>query len=142
MTVDQSLTQLLRYPAPTGRIARSVLVTMRRIAIGGIDDAHATNQLIGTLGLGYRRPLIFLRVLMTEIERISTRPIAVAPCCCPHMTEGEAALLLAIDTGSAHPDVARAAIARITGSLDGAPALSIAQALADALDDIGRPLTF
>jgi hypothetical protein len=56
------------------------------------------------------------------------------------MTEGEAAFLLAIESGRDHPHVARAALARMAGTLDMLPALSVAQALGDALDDIGRPL--
>ena len=56
------------------------------------------------------------------------------------MTAGEAAFLTAIHVARDNPDRARAALARMTASLDCLPALSVAQALADALDDIGRPL--
>jgi len=132
---------LLPHPAPDQRVARTLLIAMRRIAAGGIDDASATNLLIGTFGMGYRRPLMFLRVLMQEISRVSQQPIAIAPCCCPRMTEGEAAIMLAIDSGTAHPDVARAALSRITGTLDLLPALSVAQALGNALEDLGRPVS-
>lgn len=59
----------------------------------------------------------------------------------PRMTEGEAAILLAIDSGGDHPDVARAALSRVAGTLDLFPALSVAQALGDALADLGKPVS-
>jgi hypothetical protein len=131
---------IVPHPQPENRVARTLLLAIRRIASGGLDDAYASNLLMGTLGIGYRRPLMFLRVMMAEVSRVSARSITIAPCCCLRMTEGEAALLLVIESVRAHPDAARAALARITGTLDTLPALSVAQALGDALDDIGRPL--
>lgn len=131
---------IVPHPLPESRVARTILLAIRRMAAGGLDDAHASNLMMGTLGLAYRRPLMFLRVLMAEVSRVSERSIAIAPCCCPRMTDGEAAFLLAIESGRDHPHVARAAFARITGTLDMLPALSVAQALGDALDDTGRPL--
>jgi len=137
---SSAIKTIVPHPLPDDRVARTLLVAIRRIAAGGLDDAHAANLLIGALGIGYRRPLMFLRVLMAEVSRVSERQIAIAPCCCPRMTEGEAAFLLAIESGREHPHVARAALSRMAGTLDMLPALSIAQALGDALDDIGRPL--
>lgn len=131
---------LIPHRAPTDPVARTLLVAIRRLAAGGLSDAHATNILIGDFGLAYRRPLMFLRVLVAEISRIAERQIHVAPCCCPRMTSGEAAFLTAILIARDNPDRARAALARMTASLDCLPALSVAQALGDALDDIGRPL--
>ena len=118
-----------------------MLIAIRRIAAGGIDDASAANLLLGAFGMGYRRPLMFLRVLMQEISRVSQQPISVAPCCCPRMTEGEAAILLAIDSATTHPEVVRAALSRVTATLDLLPALSVAQALGTALEDLGRPIS-
>lgn len=141
MTQPDALTLLIPHPAPDQKTARTLLIALRRIAAGGIDDASAANLLLGAFGMGYRRPLMFLRVLMQEISRVSQHQIAIAPCCCPRMTEGEAAILLCIESGAAHPDMARAALSRVTGTLDLAPALSIAQALGDALADVGRPIT-
>lgn len=141
MTRPDTLALLVPHPAPDQKTARTLLIALRRIAAGGIDDASAANLLIGAFGMGYRRPLMYLRVLMQEISRVSQQPISVAPCCCPRMTEGEAAILLAIDSGTAHPQVARAALARVTGTLDLSPALSVAQALGTALEDLGRPIS-
>lgn len=140
MRQPHSFALLVPHAAPEQRVARTLLIALRRIAAGGIDDASAANLLLGTFGIGYRRPLMFLRVLMQEVSRVSQNQIAIAPCCCPRMTEGEAAILLAIDSGTAHPEVARTAMARVMGTLDLAPALSVAQALGDALADLGRPI--
>ncbi len=141
MTQPDALTLLIPHPAPDQKTARTLLIALRRIAAGGIDDASAANLLLGTFGMGYRRPLMFLRVLMQEISRVAQQPISIAPCCCPRMTEGEAAILLAITSGTAHPHVARAALSRVTATLDLAPTLSVAQALGDALADLGRSVS-
>ena len=140
MTDADTLENLIPHPAPTERVARTLLVAIRRLAIGGLADAHATNILIGDFGMAYRRPLLFLRILLAEVSRVAERQITIAPCCCSRMTEGEAIFLMIIDSARARPESARAGLARMTGSLDCLPALSIAQALADALDDIGHPL--
>ena len=136
-----TLETIIPHTAPDSRTARTLLVAIRRIAAGGLDDASAANLLLGTFGMGYRRPLMFLRVLMQEISRVSQAQIAIAPCCCPRMTEGEAAILLAIDCARDHPDVARATLARVTQTLDLLPAVSVSQALGSALEDLGRPIS-
>jgi hypothetical protein len=140
MPQPATLGLLLPYPAPDQKTARTLLVALRRIAAGGLEDASATNLFMGSFGIGYRRPLMFLRVLMQELSRVSKRAIPVAPCCCPRMTDGEAAILRAIDGGTANPEAARAALSRVSGTLDLLPALSVAQALAASLEDLGRPL--
>ncbi len=140
MRPRDSFALLVPHAAPDQDVARTLLIALRRLAAGGVDDASAANLLLGTFGLGYRRPLMFLRVLLQEISRVAQTRIAIAPCCCPRMTEGEAAILLSIDSGTAHPEVARAALARVTRTLDLLPALSVAQALGDALTDLGRPI--
>ncbi len=140
MTDTDTLENLIPHPAPTERVARTLLVAIRRLAIGGLGDAHATNILIGDFGMAYRRPLLFLRILLAEISRVAERQITIAPCCCTRMTEGEAMFLMIINSARDQPASARATLARMTGSLDCLPAISVAQALADALEDIGYPL--
>lgn len=136
-----TLETLMPHAAPVDRTGRTLLLAMRRIAAGGLDDAHAAAAMLGTFGMGYRRPLMFLRVLMKEVSRISQQQISIAPCCCRRMTEGEAAFLLIIEGSSANPDSARTTLTRITGTFDTLAAISVAQALADSLDDIGRPFS-
>ncbi len=140
MTEFATLETLIPHAAPTEKVARTILVAIRRLAAGGLNDAHATNILMGDFGMAYRRPLMFLRVLMGEVSRIAERQIPIAPCCCPRMTEGEASFLMIIDSARDHPEHARTALARMAGTLNCLAAVSVAQALADALDDIGHPL--
>lgn len=140
MQQTDAMTMLVPYPAPEQKIARTLLIALRRIAAGGIDDATATNLLIGCFGMGYRRPLMFLRVLMQEVSRVSQRQITIAPCCCPRMTDGEAAILCAIEVARENPCLARVGLSRVTGALDLSPAVSIAQALGSSLDDLGKPI--
>lgn len=135
-----ALEALIPYRSPTEPVARVMLTAFRRLAAAGLHDAHATNILISHFGMAYHRPMMFLRVLVAELSRIAQRQIHIAPCCCTRMTTGEAAFLTAIQTAREQPGSARATLARMTASLDCLPALSVAQALADALDDIGRPL--
>ena len=141
MPNPHTLESLAPHLVPTDRTARTLLRAIRRMAANGLTDAHAANAMLGAFGLQYRRPLMFLRVMMQEVSRVSQQKIAIAPCCCPRMTENEGAFLLAIDMARDHPDIARTTLARVTGSLDLLPAISIAQALGDALDDIGRPIS-
>lgn len=140
---NESLTiaKLLPHLAPAQPPARNILVAMRLMASGGTDNAHATNTMIATCGMGYQKPLIFLRILMEEVSRISKHPIAIAPCCCPRMTDGEAAFLELIETASDASPTARAALTRLTGTLDHLPALFVAQGLASAMADLGRPVS-
>jgi hypothetical protein len=135
-----TLLALVPHIAPHEGIERTLLTAIRRLAAGGLQDASATNLLLGEFGLSYRRPLMFLRILLGEVSRISQRQIAIAPCCCPRMTDGEAAFLSIVATARQEPAVARTRIAQMAGTLDCLAALSVAQALGDALEDIGRPL--
>jgi hypothetical protein len=138
MTHNAKLDALIPHFAPTDRVARALLLAIRRLAVGGLSDANAANILIGEFGIAYRRPLMFLRVLVAEVSRIAEHKIHIAPTCCTRMTQGEAAFLTVIERSRADPAPARAALAHMTGSLDCLPALSVAKALADVLDDIGR----
>ena len=140
MTETATLEALIPHHVPSETVARTILVAIRRLAIGGLDDAHATNILMGDFGMDYRRPLMFLRILLNEVSQISTHQIQIAPCCCARMTDGEALFLSIIDNARNHPDRARKALARLAGTLNCLAALSVAQALGDALDDIGHPL--
>ena len=140
LTAGEMIDRIVPHPGPEDAVGRCLLLAMRRIAAAGLDDATAANAMLGVFGLGYRRPLMFLRVLMEEVSRVSQQQIKIAPCCCPRMTSGEAAILQAVYLGRHDPGRARAGLAKITATLNLSPALSVAQALADALDDLGRPL--
>ena len=108
MTKLSALDALIPHAAPTEPVARTLLVAIRRLATGGLNDAHASNLLISNFGMHYRRPLLFLRIFLEEISRISRRQIAIAPCCCPRMTAGEVAFLEVVARARVEPDTARA----------------------------------
>src|ERR1700761_128514 len=84
---------LVPHAAPASPYRRLLLFAIRRMAAGGIADAHAAHAIFTGFGLGYRRPLVLLRALMAELSRVSTAKLTVAPCCCARMTRDEAMLL-------------------------------------------------
>lgn len=129
----------LPAPPPLDEAGRIVLFVMRRMAATGLDDAHAQHLLFSRLGLSYRRPLILLRALMLELSRCATQAIQVAPCCCPRMTAGEAMLLDAI-RHAREPRQAHALLGDVVGTNDCLGALTTAQAVHEALLDVGLPL--
>ena len=140
MPVAADFSAMLPHPIPADDRARLLLFVIRRMAAGGLNDAHAAAALLGVFGKSYRRPLVLLRALMAELARAAERPIVVAPCCCPRMTENEATLLSAVTEAESSPRTARA---RLGGLLPGARslgALSSAQAVNRAFADLGRPL--
>ena len=55
MTESATLEALIPHRAPTEKVARTMLVAIRRLAVGGLTDAHATNILMGDFGMAYRR---------------------------------------------------------------------------------------
>ncbi len=130
----------LPFTAPSEHNMRLLLYVMRRIAVGGLKDAHGANAMLGTFGLSYRRPLMFLRVFMAELARASSRTISVAPCCCGRMTKHEAELLGILGDARRRPMETHERIARLIGAPDCRAPLSAAIALGDALADMGRGL--
>lgn len=131
---------LLPHRAPDSMSAALLLHAIRRMAVGGLNDAHAANALIGAFGLGFRRPLVLLRAFMLESSRVSGRRLLLAPCCCHRTTADEAALLAAITAADATPAHAHSALAKLFGVSHCLGALASAQALAVAFADLGRRL--
>ena len=137
---EAALSRILPGQVPPDDNSRLLVHMMRRMAIGGLDDALAAAAAIGWFGLRYRRPLILARALMAEIARVSARVIQVAPPCCPRMTADELTLLCAIlDAGTA-PHAAHAELEQLTATPRCLGVLSSAQALEQAFRDLGRPL--
>ena len=127
-----------RWPEENDR--RLLLFAIRRVAAGGLNDAHVANAFMANFGLAYRRPLILLRALMAELSRVSERKIMVAPCCCPRMTTAEAAVLASVSHGIDNPRGAHDLLRDTLGVDNCLGALSSAQALGQAFADLGRPL--
>jgi hypothetical protein len=131
---------LPRQAAPLGRAENVLLFAIRRTALDGLNDAHAANALIGLFGMSYRRPLVLLRALMTELARASVRTIHLSPCCCMRMTDGEARLLRVIATAPGDPRIAHAELVPLLGTFDCLGAVTSAQALGQAFADLGAAL--
>lgn len=131
---------LLPHAAPASPYRRLLLFAVRRMAAGGIGDAHAAHAIFTGFGLGYRRPLVLLRALMAELSRISAAQLKVAPCCCPRMTRDEAMLLDLIAEAPSQPNEVHAALGDLLHVKDCLGALSSAEAVANAFADLGMPL--
>lgn len=132
--------ELLPHPIPLEANTRLLLFAMRRVAAHGLDDAHAAHAMLCAFGMGFRRPLVLLRAMMAEASRISHRRILVAPCCCPRMTDAEATMLATVRLSRGNPQAAHRDMAALLGVHNCLGALSSAQALAQAFEDLGKPL--
>jgi len=141
MTEQAETEDLLIQPVPGERVDRAILFAMRRMASGGLNDAHAAHALFAVFGRVHRRPMILLRALMAELARSSRNRIMVAPCCCGRMTHGEAMLISAIAVAAENPRRAHSRLTLVLGTTDCLGALTSAQALGQALEDLGRPLS-
>lgn len=130
----------LPRPIPGGYGNRLFLYILRRMATAGVNDAHAANAMIGAFGRSYRRPLILMRAMMLELARSASRKILVAPCCCARMTVDEGVLMQAIGTSLQDPRIAYDQVATLLGNDNALGALTCLQAVAQAHNDLGRPL--
>lgn len=125
---------------PDGYGARLFLFAVRRMASGGVDDAHAANALLGAFGRSYRRPLVLMRAMMLELSRASNRKIQVAPCCCGRMTADEAMLVAAASEALDDGPAAYRRAAALIASEGALGALTCIQAVAQSYADLGHPL--
>lgn len=135
---SSSLNQL--SPLPGGYGNRLFLYVMRRMATAGVNDAHAANAMLSAFGRSYRRPLVLMRAMMLELARTSSRKILIAPCCCSRMTADEALMMQAIGGALRSPRTAYDTIATLLGNDHALGALTCLQAVAQAHNDLGRPL--
>jgi hypothetical protein len=130
----------LPAPLPFDDAGRVLLFAIRRMAAGGLDDAHAAHILFIRFRMAHRRPLVLLRALMLELSRTAQQPIQVAPCCCPRMTAAEATLIDTIRIAILDPHAAHDMVSDIAGTPDCLGALTTAQAVSEAFADGGLPL--
>ena len=128
--------KLLPHALPADPHAQIVLFALRRMAICGLRDARAAQAFFLHFGVGYRRPLVLLRALVTEIAHEARGSVTVAPCCMPRMTNDERAILGMI----ACPETGRAALADALGRADAIRTLDLGRALTEALVSAGRPV--
>ena len=131
---------LLPHAAPASPHLRLVLYAIRRMAAGGIGDAHAASAFLFAFSVQYRRPLVLVRTLMAEISRAAATRLAIAPCCCPRMTASEQALLQGIGTVLVRPEEAHGVLARALGVDSCIDVLRTSEAVASCFNDLGRRL--
>lgn len=108
-------TCLLPLPLPDGRIERSVLFAVRRMAAHGVRDVSAAWLILDLFSTGFRRPLVLLRAFMLELAHAATGPIRIAPCCAPRMTEHEGLIMLVLFGAAKDLAGAEDALAELTG---------------------------
>ena len=106
----------------------------------GLHDARASHTLFTAFGEGFRRPLVLLRALMTDLAGTAADTIAIAPCCCARMTTAERALLTILARVETAPDSARFLLADLLGVRRVDAVLASAAAVAMAFADDGRPV--
>jgi hypothetical protein len=135
MSDRNSTTNLLPLALPDDRSERMVLVAMRRMAVGGIRDAHAAMVMLDLFGAHFRRPLVLLRAFMLDFARTAQRSIKLAPCCSLRMTKDEGRLIEALRLAAHHPALAEDLLARLSGSPCVCEPLSAAAVFSRALEE-------
>lgn len=137
---DPAHDMMLPHLVPGSADQRLMLFAIRRIAVGGLDDAHAAHAYITAFGRSFRRPLLLTRALMAEVSRVSGIRILVAPCCCPRATGHESLLIDVVSTATRDPRGAHDRLAAMLGVRHCLGAITSAQAVAQAFADLGHPI--
>jgi hypothetical protein len=144
MTTAPSLSLALAEMLPHGRPAQAdrllLLYGIRRTGAQGLHDAATAHAFMTAFGSHFRRPLLLLRALMAEVSKTSASPIQIAPCCCPRMTGGEAALLEVIGSVETQPERADLLLRDLLGVRHAGGTAATAHLLALAFREGGRPL--
>jgi hypothetical protein len=135
-----ALANPLPFAAPMVGTNQLLLYVIRRMGAHGLHDDAAANALLGVFGINYRRPMIMLRALMAETARGADKKILIAACCCARMTMDEARLIEAITTSLDDPRGASLLLRQAMGCDQDVGALSAAQAVCMAFEDLGRRL--
>lgn len=140
MSVANAFAAPFTRALPDCQNARLALIAMRRMGSQGLADAAAAHLLFTAFGPAFRRPLMLMRVLMTDLAASARGTIAIAPCCCVKMTGAETALLAVLTRAEREPEAARLLLADLLGhrAVDGP--LAAATAVAIAFADGGRPI--
>jgi hypothetical protein len=136
-----ALANPLPFAAPMVGTNQLLLYVIRRMGAHGLHDAAASNALLGVFGINYRRPMIMLRAFMAETARGADKKILIAACCCARMTMDEARLIEAIRTSLDDPRGASLLLRQTMGCDRDVGALSAAQAVCAAFEDLGRGLS-
>lgn len=131
---------LLPHALPDCPNARLALFAIRRMGAHGLADARAAHALFTAFGQAFRRPLILLRTLMSELATSAAGTIAIAPCCCARMTPAESALIAVLARIETAPGVATFLMQDLLGVRRVEGTMMAAAAVAAAFADEGRPV--
>lgn len=134
------VTHPLPHSMPDGESCRLFLLSVRRLGAYGLGDAHIANHFITAFGPGFRRPLILMRVMMSEIAATASTPITIAPCCCRRMTASEATLVEIMRRLDHERMVAHALLADLLGNRRVDGVLATMALVASAFADLGHPI--
>lgn len=140
MRFTESPSPLLPHAAPASPYRRLLLFGIRRMAVGGINDAHAAHAIFTGFGLSYRRPLMLLRALMADVSHVANARLRIAHCCCPRMTEDEAILLDSIAEAARQPVQSHERLCRLLHVPTCQSVLASGEVVAAAFTDLGMPL--
>lgn len=130
----------LPHALPVCPNARIALFALRRMGAHGLHDARASHALFTAFGEDFRRPLVLMRALMSELAGTAADTIAIAPCCCARMTEAERTLLTVLACVETTPDKARLLLGDLLGVRRVDAVLASVAVVATAFADDGRPI--
>ncbi|OYY91372.1 MAG: hypothetical protein B7Y45_03605 [Sphingomonas sp. 28-66-16] len=140
MPLPAPIARQLPSPLPDDPNARLCLLGIRRFGAHGLDDAVVTHQFLRAFGGSVQRPLIALRVMMTEVAAAASTPMMIAPCCCPRATAAERAMLDIIVRIPVRPAAARLLLADLLGNRQVDGVFTSVALVASAFADAGRPI--
>jgi hypothetical protein len=140
MSHTATLAEALPVLQPEDAGARLLLFGVRQMGRFGVDDACAAHAFVTAFGKDFRRPLVLLRALMTEMAHASSAPIPIAPWCCARMTGTEATLLAVLGHVRTNPGTAGLLLADMLGVRDASAVLATAAAVSQAFADLGLTL--
>jgi hypothetical protein len=130
----------LPHALPACPNARIALFALRRMGAHGLHDARASHALFTAFGKGFRRPLVLMRSMMADLASSAADTIAIAPCCCTHMTSAERALLTTLARVETAPDTVRLLMSDLLGIRRVEAVLASVAAVSAGFADDGRPI--
>ncbi|WP_202189280.1 MULTISPECIES: DUF6628 family protein [Sphingomonas] len=130
----------LQRAVPDDPATALMLFALRRMSAHGVFDAVVATHFNRTFGAPFQRPLMLMRVLMSEVSQSARATIQLAPSCCPRMTSGEAALIEAALQLPDNPVRSRLLLADLLANRAPEGALLSLEAVVAAFADAGRPI--